>query len=149
MAYQPTAASSYADDGAKNKKIAVILIGAAALAWMLWPSKAKATPVKQPPADNAQREIPAAVAPAVTYDTYTVKTGDSLSQIASNFYGDGSKPSTRGNQNWKWWPIIYDLNADVVKHPSKIKAGMVLKIPKKADLPLDKQADYFARAMRY
>lgn len=137
------------DDTAKM--VAGIAVLAVAI-YFFWPTKAKATGVTKrtaPPADNADREIPAQAAPAVTYESYTVKTGDSLSQIAANFYGDGKKPSTRGDQNWKWWPIIYDLNAETVKHPSKIRSGMVLKIPKKADLPLAKQAEYFARAMTF
>lgn len=59
-----------------------------------------------------------ASAPAVTSLTYTVKPDQSLSRIAKEVYGDGSK-----------WNIIYEANKEKIKDPNKIKAGLTLVIP--------------------
>ena len=59
-------------------------------------------------------------APAATvYETYEVKSGDSLSKIAKRIYG-----------NAKAWPKIFDANKDVIKDANKIFPGQKLKIPK-------------------
>lgn len=50
--------------------------------------------------------------------TYKVKEGDTLSQIAKDFYGKATK-----------WTVIYEANSDKVKDPNKIKAGTALVIP--------------------
>ncbi len=50
--------------------------------------------------------------------TYTVKSGDSLSKIAKHFYGDGSK-----------WHQIYEANRDKIKNPDLIHPGQELTIP--------------------
>lgn len=50
--------------------------------------------------------------------TYTVKSGDSLSKIAKHFYGDGSK-----------WHRIYEANRDKIKNPDLIHPGQELAIP--------------------
>lgn len=50
--------------------------------------------------------------------TYTVVSGDSLSKIAKQFYGDPMK-----------YPKIFDANKDQLTDPNKIKPGQVLKIP--------------------
>ncbi|SDX81509.1 LysM peptidoglycan-binding domain-containing protein [Hymenobacter psychrophilus] len=53
-------------------------------------------------------------------DTYTVVSGDSLSKIAKNHYGDASK-----------WHQIYDANkATIGSDPDKIEVGQVLTLPK-------------------
>jgi nucleoid-associated protein YgaU len=49
---------------------------------------------------------------------YTVKSGDSLSKIAKNFYGDASK-----------WHRIYDANKDKIKNPDLIHPGQEFTIP--------------------
>jgi nucleoid-associated protein YgaU len=51
--------------------------------------------------------------------TYTVKSGDTLSKIAKDFYGDASK-----------YKKIFEANKDILKDPNMIKVGQVLKIPK-------------------
>lgn len=50
--------------------------------------------------------------------TYTVKSGDSLSRIARHFYGDAMK-----------WKAIWEANKAIVKNPDLIHPGQVLKIP--------------------
>jgi nucleoid-associated protein YgaU len=51
--------------------------------------------------------------------TYTVKSGDTLSKIAQQFYGSA-------NQYMK----IFDANRDTLDDPNRIQAGQELKIPK-------------------
>lgn len=50
--------------------------------------------------------------------TYTVKSGDSLSKIAKHLYGDANS-----------WHRIYDANRDKIKNPDLIHPGQVLTIP--------------------
>ena len=50
--------------------------------------------------------------------SYTVKSGDSLSKIAKHFYGDSNK-----------WHRIYDANRDKIKNPDLIHPGQELTIP--------------------
>jgi nucleoid-associated protein YgaU len=49
---------------------------------------------------------------------HEVKSGDSLSKIAKQEYGDAAK-----------WPLIFEANKDVLKDPNKIFPGQKLKIP--------------------
>lgn len=51
---------------------------------------------------------------------YTVKKGDSLSKIAGAFYGDV-----------KAYPVIFEANKPMLKDPSLIYPGQVLRIPAK------------------
>ena len=53
-----------------------------------------------------------------TTGTYTVKTGDSLSKIAKQVYGDASQ-----------WKKIHLANSDRIKDPDKIQPGWTLTIP--------------------
>ena len=55
---------------------------------------------------------------AGTGQTYTVKSGDSLSKIAKHLYGDGNK-----------WHRIYEANRDKIKNPDLIHPGQELTIP--------------------
>lgn len=50
--------------------------------------------------------------------TYTVKSGDSLSKIAKQIYGDANK-----------WHRIYDANRDKIKNPDLIHPGQEFTIP--------------------
>lgn len=70
------------------------------------------------PTAPAKPAISTPPAPAVAPRTYTVAAGDSLSKIASKFYGDGNK-----------WKRIFEANRDTVKNPDLIHPGQVLKIP--------------------
>lgn len=61
----------------------------------------------------------------IQYDTYVVKSGDTLSSIALKFYGSASK-----------WGIIYDYNLNILtKGPNFLQVGWVLKIPKSDSVP--------------
>ena len=51
---------------------------------------------------------------------YVVKSGDSLSKIAKNEYGDANA-----------WKRIFEANTDILKDPNKIYPGQKLKIPPK------------------
>lgn len=49
---------------------------------------------------------------------YEVKSGDSLSKIAKEFYGDAMK-----------YPVIFEANKPMLKDPNLIYPGQVLRIP--------------------
>jgi nucleoid-associated protein YgaU len=49
---------------------------------------------------------------------HTVVSGDTLSKIAKNFYGDANK-----------YPVIFEANKPMLKHPDKIYPGQLLRIP--------------------
>ncbi len=49
---------------------------------------------------------------------YTVVSGDSLSKIAKEYYGDMMK-----------YPVIFEANKPMLTHPDKIYPGQVLRIP--------------------
>lgn len=56
---------------------------------------------------------------ATTGDSYTVASGDSLSKIAKNHYGDAAK-----------WHQIYEANKDIIgSNPDKIEIGQELTLP--------------------
>ena len=50
--------------------------------------------------------------------TYVVQSGDSLSKIAQQFYGDAKR-----------WPEIFEANKDKIKDPNVIHPGQELRIP--------------------
>ena len=50
--------------------------------------------------------------------TYTVKSGDTLSKISQQFYGDAGK-----------YQRIFEANRDKLNDPDKIQVGQVLTIP--------------------
>lgn len=58
-------------------------------------------------------------APQSTY--YTVKSGDTLSKISRDNYGDPNK-----------YMVIFEANKPMLTHPDKIYPGQVLRIPPKA-----------------
>ncbi len=49
---------------------------------------------------------------------HTVVAGDNLSKIARKFYGDPNK-----------YPVIFEANTPMLKHPDKIYPGQMLRIP--------------------
>lgn len=52
---------------------------------------------------------------------YTVQSGDNLSKIAQNFYGDSGKYET-----------IFEANQPMLSDPNRIYAGQTLRIPQQA-----------------
>lgn len=78
------------------------------------PAQPQAKPVAQPvsPAQPAQP-----VSPQKEY--YTVQSGDSLSKIAKQLYGDASA-----------WHKIHQANTDQIKDPNLIHPGQKLIIPR-------------------
>lgn len=50
---------------------------------------------------------------------YTIQSGDSLSKIAKEFYGDAMK-----------YPVLFEANREVIKHPDKIYPGQQIRVPK-------------------
>jgi nucleoid-associated protein YgaU len=56
---------------------------------------------------------------ATTGDSYTIVSGDSLSKIAKNHYGDAAK-----------WHQIYEANKGIIgSNPDHIEVGQVLTLP--------------------
>jgi len=68
--------------------------------------------------DDLKHDIRVDANVSVPVQSYTVKGGDTLSQIAKQFYGNASA-----------YPKIFEANRDQLSDPDKIKAGQVLKIP--------------------
>lgn len=56
--------------------------------------------------------------PAPQAQFYTVVSGDTLSKISKQFYGDANKYNT-----------IFEANKPILSHPDKIYPGQVLRIP--------------------
>jgi len=56
--------------------------------------------------------------PKIEAKYYTVKSGDSLSKIAKEYYGDPMK-----------YPVIFQANQPMLKSPDLIYPGQVLRIP--------------------
>lgn len=75
--------------------------------------KGKEQPVRQRP--EVQR--PTGTPPPATRE-YTVKSGDSLSKIAKQYYGDAAD-----------WKKIHEANKDKIKDPDMIFPGQKIIIP--------------------
>jgi len=54
-----------------------------------------------------------------TYGSYTTRSGDTLSEIAQEFYGSA-----------KHWRKLYELNKDRLKNPNVVPKGVELRVPK-------------------
>ena len=61
------------------------------------------------------------VAKTDVYGMYTVKSGDTLSKLSKQLFG-----------NAKRYMEIFNLNKDILKDPNLIKVGQVLKLPFKS-----------------
>lgn len=61
---------------------------------------------------------PSLPAPKPKEQAYTVQSGDTLSKISKQFYGDANR-----------YMKIFDANKDQLKDPNTIKPGQVLRIP--------------------
>ena len=78
--------------------------------------KGKEKPVDRGPAGNVETSRP--VEPSASSRDYTIRSGDSLSKIAKQFYGDAAD-----------WQKIYQANKDTIKDPNLIFPGQKIKIP--------------------
>lgn len=65
-----------------------------------------------------KKEAQPAPAARQPHDTYTVRSGDSLSKIAKHYYGDAQQ-----------WKKIHQANLDQIKDPNLIYPGQQLIIP--------------------
>lgn len=63
-------------------------------------------------------EIPVILPVEPEKQFYTVVSGDTLSKIAKRMYGNANK-----------YPVIFEANTPMLKHPDKIYPGQVLVIP--------------------
>ncbi|MGE5386989.1 MAG: LysM peptidoglycan-binding domain-containing protein [Betaproteobacteria bacterium] len=52
------------------------------------------------------------------FKTYEIKSGDTLSKIAKNEYGNAND-----------WHRVYEANKDTIENPDKIYPGQVIKLP--------------------
>jgi nucleoid-associated protein YgaU len=77
--------------------------------------KGKEEPVKPRPSSNVPRPAPD-TSPAPR--DYTIKSGDSLSKIAKEFYGNAGD-----------WQKIFQANKDKIKDPNMIYPGQKIIIP--------------------
>ena len=83
--------------------------------------------VSSPPAAVPVSSAAATVAPAqqvapqtkVEVEYYLIKSGDNLSKIAKQFYG-----------NANLYPKIFEANKEVIEHPDKIFPGQKIRIPR-------------------
>ena len=70
---------------------------------------------------DSSRAVGAAVGGAQGLQTYTVKSGDTLSAISEQFYGDTNE-----------YMRIFYANRDKLNDPDKIQVGQQLTVPTKA-----------------
>lgn len=76
--------------------------------------KGKERPVEKKPS----ADVPRTTQPAPPTRDYTIKSGDSLSKIAREFYGNPGD-----------WQKIYQANKDTIKDPDLIYPGQKIIIP--------------------
>ena len=86
--------------------------------------KGKEKPVAQSTGTTSRPPMPQAPRPTVSQQAkpasseYTIKSGDSLSKIAKQFYGNANE-----------WQKIYNANRDKIKDPNLIYPGQKIIIP--------------------
>jgi nucleoid-associated protein YgaU len=81
------------------------------------PDIVAAAPVAAPAAAApAQQVVPQA---KIEVEYYLIKSGDTLSKIAKQFYG-----------NANLYPKLFDANKEVIEHPDKIFPGQKIRIPR-------------------
>lgn len=70
------------------------------------------------PAATTTHKPAAKTQPAAKHQIYTVVSGDTLTKIATKFYGDSES-----------WEPIYEANKDSMSSPSSLRVGQTLVIP--------------------
>ncbi len=75
------------------------------------------------PQEAFDRQNRRASKPKVTFiGNHTVKTGETLSQIAQEHYGSSAREK---------WMAIFEANKEVIgDNPAALKVGQVIRIPK-------------------
>ena len=76
--------------------------------------KGKVEPIKKPAAPTIQPQA----APQTARREYTIKSGDTLSKIAKQYYGNAND-----------WKKIFEANKGVIKDADKIFPGQKIVIP--------------------
>lgn len=98
-----------ASDAAEREKAILVLGNVKGVAKVEDQIRIAAAPAAQP-------QAPAQAQPQSQF--YTVQSGDSLSKIAKQFYGDANRYSA-----------IFEANRPMLKDPDEIYPGQVLRIP--------------------
>jgi nucleoid-associated protein YgaU len=81
-------------------------------------AQAPATPPAAPESRAIVPEAPAETQSAQESQFYTIQSGDTLSKVAKQFYGDPNK-----------YMHIFNENKGVIEDPDKIYPGQVIRIP--------------------
>ena len=76
-------------------------------------------PVAQPTQTTTPQTHPVPPDAEIESNFYQIKSGDTLSKIAKNFYGDANK-----------YHALFEANKEVIKDANKIYPGQVIRIPK-------------------
>ena len=83
-----------------------------------WSQELIADITVDPSAQRAPASQSGSQPPGPAGRTYTVRSGDTLSRISQQFYGNANE-----------YMKIFEANRDVLSDPSKISPGQMLKIP--------------------
>ena len=85
------------------------------------PQQIEKAPAKEPEQPKLKEPVPEAKPKTVSVKKYTVVKGDILSRIALKHFGSVDMAY--------YFPIIMVMNEGIIKHPDKIRPGVVLNIP--------------------
>lgn len=80
---------------------------------------AAASPAATPVAGSTPADAQTIPASTVQVEYYLIKSGDTLSRIAKQHYGDANK-----------YPQIFEANREVIEDPDKIFPGQKIRIPR-------------------
>ncbi len=70
------------------------------------------------PHREAEPDRAPAPPPEPEYETYTVRSGDSLSEISQRLYGSA-----------RHWRFLYEANRDRIPDPDRLRVGTELRVP--------------------
>ena len=85
------------------------------------PQRIEEASAKEPEQPKLKEPVPEAKPKTVSVKKYTVVKGDILSRIALKHFGSVDMAY--------YFPIIMVMNEGIIKHPDKIRPGVVLNIP--------------------